>query len=453
MTTDTHNAILQALDAKIHEVMARLGVPGVGLGILIDGAEYTTGFGVTNVTYPSLVDAGTLFQIGSITKTFTATLSMRLVEDGVLDLDAPVRRYLPDLALKDESTAERVTMRHLLQHTGGWQGDYFADFGRGDDALALIVTSMVDLDQVTPLGQVWAYNNAGFYLAGRVIEAITGSTFEAAMKDRLLQPLGLDHSFMFPEEVMLHRFAVGHNVTDGTPDVASPWPIPRAANPAGGIVSCPPDMLRYARFQLGDGTTYDGSRYLESGSLDALHQPTAPRGGGAHMALGWGVTEVGGVRTIGHTGGTIGQISRLTLVPDRGFALILLTNAQVGGELTTEVTNWALEHFLGLKVVDRPHIERAEADLAPFVGRYADIVRTIEFAVRDGAPMLEFVEMRGGLREAPAELPPPAPVAFVAEDEFVVTDGPAKGMTGEFVRDTDGEVRWLRYFGRAHARL
>jgi hypothetical protein len=171
------------------------------------------------------------------------------------------------------------------------------------------------------------------------------------------------------------------------------------------------------------------------------------------MALGWGVTDVDGVRTLGHAGGTIGQISRLTLVPDRRFALILLTNADIGGELTTEVTNWTLEHFLGLTVVERPHVERVEADLAPFVGRYADIMRTIEFALCDGAPMLEWVEIRGGLREAPRELPPPVPVAFVAEDEFVVTDGPSKGMTGEFVRDADGDVRWLRYFGRAHVRL
>jgi CubicO group peptidase (beta-lactamase class C family) len=399
------------------------------------------------------VDACTLFQIGSITKTFTATLSMRLVEENKLDLDTPVRAYLPDLALKDPSIAERVTMRHLLQHTGGWQGDYFADFGRGDDALARIVASMVDLDQVTPLGQVWAYNNAGFYLAGRVIEAVTGTTFESAMNDMLLQPLGLTHSFIFPEEVMLHRFVVGHTMEDGSARVASPWPIPRSANPAGGIVSCLPDMLRYARFHLGDGTAADGSRYLSRESMTLMHAPAVPRGGGGHMAIGWGVTEVDGVRTLGHTGDTIGQIARLTLVPDRSFALILLTNAQNGMELATEITTWALDHYLGLKTVERPHLQPNPAYLEEYAGRYADIMRTIAFVIGDGGSRVELIALRGGLREDAAELPPPSPVAFVAEDEFVVIDGQAKGTTGEFIRDSEGAVRWLRYFGRAHARL
>src|SRR5262249_15197859 len=146
----------------------------------------------TNVNHPATVAADTLFQIGSITKTMTATIVMRLVEMGKLDLGTPIRAYLPDLRLSDEAGAARRTMRHLLTHVGGWEGDYliFADTGRGDDALARFIAKMEGAPQLTPLGEVWAYNNAGFYIAGRVIEAVTGQSYEMAAKKLQLVPLG-----------------------------------------------------------------------------------------------------------------------------------------------------------------------------------------------------------------------------------------------------------------------
>ena len=110
---------------------------------------------------------------------------MALVERGELELDAPVRRYLPKLALADESVAAAVTMRHLLTHTAGWVGDYFADHGAGDDALARMVDDLQRLPQLTPLGKVWSYNNAGFYLAGRVIEVVTGEPYERVVQSLL----------------------------------------------------------------------------------------------------------------------------------------------------------------------------------------------------------------------------------------------------------------------------
>src|SRR5687768_12400291 len=107
--------------------MERLHVPGVAVGVQHEGKEHTAGFGVTNVDHPVPVDADTLFQIGSTTKTVTGTVAMQLVESGMLDLDAPVRTYLPDLRLSNEAVAGAVTMRHLFTHTAGWVGDYFED--------------------------------------------------------------------------------------------------------------------------------------------------------------------------------------------------------------------------------------------------------------------------------------------------------------------------------------
>ena len=167
---EAFDRVCDAVRASMEETQT----PGVAVGLLHEGEEHVAGFGVTSIENPLEVTPDTLFQIGSITKTFTGTAAMRLVERGELDLDAPVRTYLPELKLSDEDVAARVTMRHLLTHTGGWIGDYFDDLGSGDDALARMCESLAVLPQLTPLGEVWSYNNAGFYLAGRVIEVHRG---------------------------------------------------------------------------------------------------------------------------------------------------------------------------------------------------------------------------------------------------------------------------------------
>src|SRR5829696_1836624 len=161
------------LDAKVEAAMAQLQIPGVAVGVYYQGQEYVRGYGVTNVDYPRPVDEDTLFRIGSTTKTFTGTAIMRLVEEGRMALDAPVRTYLPRLRLADESVAARVTVRQLLNHSAGWLGEYYRDFGRGADALERYVAGMAELPQLTPVGQVFAYNNAAIALAGHVVEAVT----------------------------------------------------------------------------------------------------------------------------------------------------------------------------------------------------------------------------------------------------------------------------------------
>src|SRR5215218_9502013 len=140
------------LDAKVEAAMAQLQIPGVAVGVYYQGQEYVRGYGVTNVDYPQPVDGDTLFRIASITKTFTGTTVMRLVEQGLLDLDARVRTYLPDFRVADALASEQVTLRQCLNHSAGWLGDDAEDFGRGADALAKYVASMAKLPQHTPPG-------------------------------------------------------------------------------------------------------------------------------------------------------------------------------------------------------------------------------------------------------------------------------------------------------------
>jgi len=178
--------------------MTATGTPGAALGILADGREEHATFGMDRIDGGVPVTRDTLFQIGSITKTFTATAVMHLVDEGALDLDATVRTYLPGFRLENEDVAARVTLRHLLTHTGGWWGDLFIDTGDGDDAIAEYVDRwMPTLPQHTPLGMYVNYNNAGFTLLGRLIEVATDQEFRAA-----LQALVLDYELHpLPEQV------------------------------------------------------------------------------------------------------------------------------------------------------------------------------------------------------------------------------------------------------------
>lgn len=181
--------------------MKRLRVPGVSIGILHKGREYSAGFGVTSVEHPLPVTADTLFQTGSISKTFTGTLIMMLAEQGKVHLDASVRKYIKDFRVADQEVSRKVTVRDLLTHMGGWVGDYFNDFGNGDDALEKMVKDIAKLPQVQPLGTIWSYNNTGFNVASRIIDVVTGKSYEQALQEMLLDPLGLDMTFFYPSDL------------------------------------------------------------------------------------------------------------------------------------------------------------------------------------------------------------------------------------------------------------
>ena len=435
--------------------MDETGVPGVAIGVLSDGSTETSGLGVTSIEHPLEVGADTLFQIGSITKTFTATAAMRLVERGELDLDAPVRGYLPDLRLADADVAQRVAMRHLLTHTAGWEGDYFDDLGSGDDALSRMVAAMRELPQITPLGELWSYNNAAFYLAGRVLEAICDRPFETVVRDLVLAPLGLERSFFFADEVMTHRFVVGH-VEDEARNtvVARPWPIGRAVHAAGGLVSTVGDLLRYASVHLGEAVA-DGEPLLSAESVELMRTPVVELTKTESMGLGWMLREIGGRATVGHGGSTNGQTALLTLVPGEGFAVAVLTNHQLGGQVLRDVTREALRTYAGIEEPDPRQQERSTDELEQYVGLYTAAMLDYELRNEEGTLVAHVTPKLGfpARDSPPLPAPPPTPIAFYDDDLVFVPDGRFKGSTGAFLRDAEGRIAWLRIGSRLHARV
>ncbi|PYE53920.1 serine hydrolase domain-containing protein [Deinococcus yavapaiensis] len=440
--------LLENFTHHVLEQMRALRVPGVAIGLHTPWETYELCLGVTSVDHPLPVTADTLFQIGSTTKTVTATILMRLVEAGQVHLDEHVRTYLPDLRLQSEDVAARVTVRQLLNHTAGWVGDYFENTGNGDDALTRIVANLADQEQITPLGEVWSYNNAAFYVAGRVIEVVTGMTYEQAARRFVLDPLSLDASFFFQDDVMTRSFAVGHIVKGDRAVVARPWGLPRSANPAGGLASSVRDQLAYARFHMGDGTAPSGERLLSPESMRVLQTPTVRASGGRHMAVSWFVRDVNGVRFLSHGGATNGQMSAFVLAPDLGFAFTSLTNADLGEVLNKSVQQWVWEHLLGIQEEEPIFLDVDENTVSDVVGRYL-MAGTFGGGVtvsRNGPELLvEFIpEDYGDLSDTAPDPLPPFPARFCGQDELVATDGMFKGARVDILRDANGQVTWLR---------
>ena len=176
------------LEKKLSELIDAHGVPGAQLSVL-DGDQLTeVAAGVLSLRTgcPSTADA--LFLPGSIGKLYTATLVMMLVDEGKLDLDTPIRHYLPDFEVRDAHARDTVTPRHLLTHTSGFDGDHFTDTGRGDDALARYVAGCADLPQIVDPGRIWSYSNSGYAILGRIVEVLTGLTFEEAPARAVVHP-------------------------------------------------------------------------------------------------------------------------------------------------------------------------------------------------------------------------------------------------------------------------
>ena len=459
VATDTMaDALFRELDNRIEAAMKRYQVPGVAVGVWWQGRDHLRGFGVTNLEHPVSVDADTLFRIGSTTKTFTATAMMRLVEQGRVDLAAPVRTYVPDLALADEAVAHSVTVRQLMNHSAGWLGDDYGDFGRGDDALARYVATMKHLPQLTPLGQVFAYNNAAFVVAGRVIELLTGKPYETALQELVLDPLGLKHSGFFTDQLIGDNISASHDVEKERAIVRrGAWAFPRSINPTGGLISSAREQLAYARFHLGDGKGADNKQVLRPQSLQAMRVNPGP-GGTITMEIdgvcvGWWQRRTAqGVPVFQHGGSWGGQNSDFFFVPDRQFAMTVLTNSTSGPKLMAELgrSGWALNAFSGLSNPPADPKPQSAARLQEYEGRYKVLV-----IPPDGPPdkiVAQHAELNAfdGRLRATGELE--ETLTFYRDDYVLAVDRDDQITRCDFLRGPDGKVAWLRDRGRLWAK-
>ncbi|ACZ88462.1 serine hydrolase domain-containing protein [Streptosporangium roseum] len=380
--------MLENLQERFDEAARRHGVPGAALALWAGGRLVEVATGVVNRNIGVETTTDSVFQVGSTTKVWTAALVMQLVDEGLVELDRPVGDYLPEFAVAD-GAEKAITVRHLLTHTGGFDGDLFEDTGRGDDCLDKYVDFLHDAGHVHAPGALFSYCNAGYCVLGALVARVRGTTWEQVMRERLLDPLGATHSALLPEEAILFRAAAGHVGPEGT--VHHRWDMPRSNAPAGSTMCLAPrELVRFGRMFIAGGLAEDGTRLLSEESVAAMRtgQVEVPGISGLladRWGLGFELFDWGG-EVYGHDGGTIGQSTFWRVVPGADFAIAMSANGGGFLGLLVDVVLPLIREVTGLAVPEFPvpAATPGVVDPTPYTGRYEGPMIAYEVAEADG---------------------------------------------------------------------
>lgn len=460
--------VRRRLEDELPTLAVTHDVPGVSVAVLVDGQVVEGAAGVVNRRTGVAVTPDSVFMIQSITKVWTATLVMQLVDDGLVELDVPVQAYLPGFRTADEGASSRITVRHLLTHTGGFEGDIWTATTAGDDALQRFVDDLVvGAPQRARPGEMYSYCNAGYGVLGRLVEVLRGTTYARALRRYLAVPLGIEEIAFCADEALAFRTAIGH--VRPRPDEAlrplAVWAVLPPSNPAAGnqLAMSARALIAFARMHLADGVAPDGTRLLSRASAPAMRerqvdQPAAV-GGRAGQGLGWMLAKRPGV--VEHGGDAPGVAALLRTVPAHGVAVAMLTNSGEPGPLVNALVDPLLHDLAG--VAPAPGLTAPAADVRVaeprrYLGRYetratrydvmADEDGRIRAAVSDRNEALTMNELAGVLAE-----PDRYELRRDHGDVFVLVDpSGAAARAVEFLgTDAAGRARFL-HASRAAAR-
>jgi CubicO group peptidase (beta-lactamase class C family) len=393
----------------VAEARERWSVPALTVGLLNGEETVVAADGVLELGAPEQARAETVFRVASITKPFVATLALTLVQDGLLALDEPPPRANVD-----------ATVRQLLSHQGGLASEWpqpLESVGDGDDSLLRLAEGDPERLPVGP-GELFSYGNVGFWLVGAAIARACGTTFEEAMRARVVEPLGLDATTFAGLGA-----ARGHNQVAPGADEHVPVDdiYPRVRRPSGGLWSSVGDLLRFAAHHLG------GPGPLAPESIAEMQRPLVA-GPGFEYGLGWFVTHTRGPVCVEHSGSAAGYQSLLLLVPSAGVAFAALANSSRGAAAIRDV----LEH-IGLAPVEAPDVPLSSEELAAFGGRYEGQGVEIELVPSDGRLRVELTELDPFSGER--QVYPSVTARPIGDREFEIVDGEWRGERFGFPRD------------------
>ncbi|MFE6511706.1 serine hydrolase domain-containing protein [Nocardioides sp. NPDC057767] len=437
---------------ELPDLMKRHRVPAAAVGVLQDGQVLDHAVGILNLDTGVEATTDSLFQIGSITKLWTTDLVMQLLDEGRIGLDDEIIRHLPTFRVADEDATRTITVRQLLAHTAGFEGDVFTDHGPGDDAVERFVASMGDLPQVFTPGERFSYSNAGFAVLGRLVEVLRGTTWDRALHEHLAAPLGLTHIATTPYDAIRFRTAMGH-IDPGPEHVLRPgpsWGMARASGPVGAMLSMRVrDLLAFAAMHLAGGIAGDGTRVVSAASCaDVLTRqvghPASTRS--EARGLGWSLDDTRqGI--VGHDGQTIGQSAFFRMVPEHRLAVALLTNGGDTYGLYHDVVGHLLHDLAGVRIAPDPVPPRRPPpgfDADRLLGTYR--ARIVDWTLRrapDGRLRAE--EIPGPEAAAVGDEPRSYEVLPYATDQVVTAD-PVHGVHHVFGftgRDRGGRATHL----------
>ena len=296
--------------------------------------------GVVDIRTGAPVTSDTIFQFGSVTKVMTATLLMGLVDEGRLDIHAPVKSIVPNFVLPDSAAAEKITVFHLITHTSGLdmgidapqQGSWpRVDLGDGDDCIDAYLAYMADKPTVFAPGETRRYSNAGFVVAGRVAENILGQSWDAAIRERIFEPVGMSNTVTLPADAMQQLHVIGHvQGLDGELVPSGRWWLGRSSGPAGGgAAGTARDLARFSEVHLRGGVAGTGTRILSAESTKAMQDvqfEASGEGPAEKQGLGWILDDHGGAKVLRHSGGNFGGRASYWALPEHDFSFACMSN-------------------------------------------------------------------------------------------------------------------------------
>lgn len=379
-------SVVTELPASLRRGIRRHKVPGASLALLRNGRVTTATAGVLNLDTGIKTTPESVFQIGSISKIFTATLIMQFVDQGRIELDSPLSKYLTDFRTLDPASRQ-VTIRQLLCHTSGIEGDLFVDSGRGDEAIARLQDMGRLLPSLFAPGERLSYCNFGFAMLGRLLEVLSSESFDSLLKSRIFEPLQMNHALSRPEDSIRFSNAIGHvqDPKNALVSIVSPMPwLGLGMKAAGATPSMSAEnLLRFVRMHLNRGSTPGGEKLLSRNSVREMQRqqhrlPANTRLGVSGWGLGWFLDSWSGQKMFGHDGATVGQYAFLRVLPAKNLALVLLTN---GGDAIGLYNDLFADVFKSIARVALPTLPAPPArevkNLKRLCGRYENLTGSI----------------------------------------------------------------------------
>jgi CubicO group peptidase (beta-lactamase class C family) len=444
------------LDDLLRELVGEHGVPGAACGVLVGDEQIVAACGVSNVATGVPVTPDTLFQIGSITKVYTASLVLQAHAAGVVSLDEPVRAQLQEFMVADPGATIEITPRHLLTHTSGIEGDHLMDTGWNPDALQRYVGTLAGLGQIHATDEAYSFCNTGYAVAGRLLEVATGEDFDRVLRRRLTRPLGCRSTLTLPQHALLHRVAVGHvQVPGGQPARQARWSLTRSNGPMGGILAPASELLAFAHLHLNAGRAADGTDLLVPADVEGMQSPhiecPVP---GEEQALGWTVRRWDDLVVLGQDADTFGQRAVLRVLPARKTAICVLANSPVGGGLAQAVLDRLAIDLLELGP-ETPIAPPGEVpDLTAHAGVYERLHQRI--TVNASGEATEMITEPSGVLQALGVRSATLPLTPVGDGGAVFTMADPVAGTREnvvFVARDGGPPAGLYLAGRLHRRV
>ena len=421
-----NNNALHTIEAQIREQIAAHcesnKVPGIVVGVYHAGEQLVVAHGTANVATGAPMREDTGFLFGSVTKVLTTTLVLQQVDRGVLDLDAPVVKYLPEFALTAPGAADKILVRHLISHTNGIDADLFFPDARGRDALKAYVTGLASsCGTLFEPGEQLSYSNGGMIVAGRLLEVVTSTPFPDLLEREIYAPVGMEHSSTSAGQAILRSTAVGH-FPDPETMAAKPtgmFMLPDTWGPAGATpIGTVADLLAFGRTQLAGGVSPTGTRVLSPASTALMQQvshdmatPNVPP-----MGLGWVRYPFGDTIVLAMSGASPGGVSILCVVPDHDLVFTAFGNTSAAIMLHDRILRLLLSEHLGIQIPVLVTEVGEAVDLTPYVGTYRSNQLRIDVSIVDGQieermtyePADEsqeriFTEFAGGMTSGPLQ--------------------------------------------------